>query len=245
MKIISFATQKGGSGKSTLTLVLAAALAVDYKLKLAVLDCDYQQSIVKTRTQMDEESLQLLKESDPGVTYPFDIFSIPLSGIFDFIDNPKNKYDLVIIDVPGRADGDDVFNALTACDAVIVPLVADYLDRASTAEFMHILHTIKTEADKSDIPFEYFGLSTKRSNTKEEQEMDDYVQALGLSRFKSSFSYRAAYKRASTLFSLTTPAYLRHVGGDKHISDEIHAVCQELIERIELPVQTVTEKGNG
>ena len=62
MKIISFATQKGGSGKSTLTLVLAAALAVDYKLKVAVLDCDYQQSIVKTRAQIDEESLQLLKE---------------------------------------------------------------------------------------------------------------------------------------------------------------------------------------
>ncbi|MBC3538264.1 ParA family protein [Rufibacter sediminis] len=241
MKIISFATQKGGSGKSTLTLVLAAALAVDYKLKVAVLDCDYQQSIVKTRVQIDEESLQLLKESNPDATYPFDIFSIDLNGIFDFVDNPENDYDLVFIDVPGRADGDDVFNALTACDAVIVPLVADYLDRASTAEFMHILQTIKTEADKAEIPFEYFGISTKRSNNKEEQEMDDYVDALGLARFKSSLSYRAAYKRASTLYSLTTPAYLRYVGGDKNVSEEIHAVCNELIERMELPVKSVTE----
>jgi chromosome partitioning protein len=110
---------------------------------------------------------------------------------------------------------------------------------------MHILHTIKTEADKAQIPFTYFGLSTKRSNNKEEQEMDDYVDALGLSRFRSSLSYRAAYKRASTLYSLTTPAYLRYVGGDKQISDEIHAVCQELIDRMELPVNSITENGNG
>ena len=236
-KIISFATQKGGSGKSTLALVLAAPLAIEYDLKIAILDCDYQQSIVKTREQVDGQNLASLREANPDADYPYDVFPLALNKIFDFIDEEQNQhYDLIIIDVPGRADGEDVFNALTACDAVIVPLVSDYLDRASTAEFMGILEAIKQSADEAEIPFQYFGLSTKRiANRREEKQMDEYIDALGLSRFNSFLSNRLAYTRASTLFSLLDPAYRNYAGGNKDTDAEIRRVCDELIERLDLP----------
>ncbi|GAB3585539.1 ParA family protein [Hymenobacter daeguensis] len=235
-KVISFATQKGGSGKSTLALVLAAPLAIEYGLKIAILDCDYQQSIVKTRKQLDEPSLAILRESDPAADYPYDVFPMSLKSIFDFIDNPENDYDLIIIDIPGRADGEDVFNALTGCDAVIVPLVSDYLDRASTAEFMGILEALKKAADKAEVDFQYFGLATKRiSGRREEKEMDDYIDELGLSRFQSYLSHRMVYSRASTLHSLLTPAYRNYAGGTKDSSEEIRRVCEELIEKLDLP----------
>lgn len=235
-KVISFATQKGGSGKSTLALVLAAPLATEYGLKIAILDCDYQQSIVKTRKQLDEPSLAILQETDPNAAYPYDVFPMALKSIFDFIDNPENDYDLIIIDIPGRADGEDVFNALTGCDAVIVPLVSDYLDRASTAEFMGILEALKKAADKADVDFQYFGLATKRiGGRREEKEMDDYIDELGLSRFQSYLSHRMAYTRASTLHSLLTPAFRNYAGGTKDSSDEIRRVCDELIEKLDLP----------
>ncbi|QNE42293.1 ParA family protein (plasmid) [Hymenobacter sp. NBH84] len=235
-KVISFATQKGGSGKSTLALVLAAPLATEYGLKIAILDCDYQQSIVKTRKQLDEPSLAILQETDPNATYPYDVFPMSLKSIFDFIDNPENDYDLIIIDIPGRADGEDVFNALTGCDAVIVPLVSDYLDRASTAEFMGILEALKKAADKADVDFQYFGLATKRiAGRREEKEMDDYIDELGLSRFQSYLSHRMVYSRASTLHSLLTPAFRNYAGGTKDSSEEIRRVCDELIEKLDLP----------
>jgi chromosome partitioning protein len=236
-KIISFATQKGGSGKSTLALVLAAPLAVEYGLKIAILDCDYQQSIVKTREQLDEHNLASLRETNPAADYPYDVFPLALDKIFDFIDDERNQhYDLIIIDVPGRADGEDVFNALTACDTVIVPLVSDYLDRASTAEFMGILQAIKNSADEAGIAFQYYGLSTKRiANRREEKQMDEYIDALGLSRFDSFLSNRLAYTRASTLYSLLDPAYRNYAGGTKDSSLEIIRVCDELIERLDLP----------
>ena len=235
-KIISFATQKGGSGKSTLALVLAAPLATEYGLKIAILDCDYQQSIVKTREQLDSHNLASLQETNPSARYPYDVFATKLPDIFDFIDNPANDYDLIIIDVPGRADGEDVFNALTACDAVIVPLVSDYLDRASTAEFMTILESIKQSADEVNIPFQYYGLATKRvANRREEKDMDEFIDGLGLSRFNSFLSERTAYKRASTLYSLLTPAYRNYAGGNADTSEEIRRVCTELIARLGLP----------
>lgn len=237
-KVISFATQKGGSGKSTLALVLAAPLASDYGLRVAILDCDYQQSIVKTRNQVDAANFEKLQEMNPDATYPYDVFPMSLDKIFDFIDEQANHYDLIIIDVPGRADGDDVFNALTACDAVIVPMVSDYLDRASTAEFMTILETIKQAADGSGIDFQYYGLSTKRiAGRREEKEMDEYIDGLGLSRFDSYLSNRVAYTRASTLYSLLNPAWSRYAGGNKDTSDEIRRLCDELITRLQLPAR--------
>ncbi|KAA5538740.1 ParA family protein [Adhaeribacter rhizoryzae] len=241
-KIVSFATQKGGSGKSTLTLVLATSLAVDYNLKIAVLDCDYQQSIVKTRLHMDAENLEQLKESDPDASYPYDIFPMAMTKIFDFIDDPENsnKYDLIILDLPGRADANEIFDALTACDVVFVPLVSDYLDRASTADFMGILHSIKAVADKEGIDFSYYGLSTKRTNRREDKEMDEYIEQIGLSRLNSSLGLRAAYSRPSTLFSLQNPAFLRYAGGDKAVSDEIKSLCEEIIQKLDLPVTDLT-----
>jgi chromosome partitioning protein len=240
-KIVSFATQKGGSGKSTLTLLLATCLAVDYKLKIAVLDCDYQQSIVKTRLHMDAANLDQLRESNPDAAYPYDIFPMAMTKIFDFIDDPENnKYDLVVLDLPGRADGNEIFDALTACDVVFVPLVSDYLDRASTADFMGILHSIKAVADKEGIEFAYYGLSTKRTNRREDREMDEYIEEIGLSRLNSSLGLRAAYSRPSTLFSLLNPAYLRYAGGDKTVSEEIKTLCEEIIEKLELPVDQLT-----
>ena len=243
-KIISFATQKGGSGKSTLALVLAAPLATEYGLRIAVLDCDYQQSIVKTREQVDADNFEELLKTNPVAQYPYDVFALGLGQVFDFIDDPEKDYDLIIVDVPGRADGDDVFNVLTACDAVIVPLVSDYLDRASTAEFMNILEAIKKSADTHGIAFQYFGLSTKRvAGRREEKQMDDYIDGLGLARFNSYLSNRVAYSRASTLYSLLNPAWLRYAGGNKETADEIRRLCDELVERLDLPTRKVAPTG--
>jgi chromosome partitioning protein len=164
-----------------------------------------------------------------------------MTKIFDFIDDPENdKYDLVVLDLPGRADGNEIFDALTACDVVFVPLVSDYLDRASTADFMGILHSIKAVADKEGIEFAYYGLSTKRTNRREDREMDEYIEEIGLSRLNSSLGLRAAYSRPSTLFSLLNPAYLRYAGGDKTVSEEIKTLCEEIIEKLELPVDQLT-----
>ena len=46
-KVIAFATQKGGAGKSTISVHVASALAYVYGYKVAILDCDYPQNTVQ------------------------------------------------------------------------------------------------------------------------------------------------------------------------------------------------------
>jgi len=53
-KIVGFVNQKGGVGKSTLTMLVATALAkAPYNLKVAIVDCDAQTSLQDQR-KMDE-----------------------------------------------------------------------------------------------------------------------------------------------------------------------------------------------
>ena len=117
-----------------------------------------------------------------------------------------------------------------------MPLVSDYLDRASTAEFMSILEAIKQSADEAQLDFQYFGLPTKRvAGRREEKDMDDYIDGLGLSRFDSYLGERTAYKRASTLYSLLNPTFRNYAGGGKETDAEIRRVCDELVDRLGLP----------
>lgn len=58
MKVISAANQKGGAGKSTLTVILATALAVDYGYRVCVIDADPQQSISVIRNEFDVPLLE-------------------------------------------------------------------------------------------------------------------------------------------------------------------------------------------
>jgi chromosome partitioning protein len=239
-KVISFFTQKGGSGSSTLALVLAAPLATEYRLRIAILDCDSQQSIVRTREQFDAHNLDNSRKTDPAATYPYDVFSKTVSEVFDFINTSASNYDLIILDLPRWVNERGVFSVLTACDAVIVPLVSDFQDRASTAEFMGILEGIQAATNEARIPFQHFGLRTKRiANQREEKDMEAFVRdVLGICCFNSYLSNHAAYTRASTLFSLLTLDYRSYAGGSAGTSEEIRRVCAELIERVGLPNRT-------
>lgn len=234
-KVISFATQKGGAGKSTLALVLAAPLAIEYGLRVAVVDCDYQQSIVKTRAQVDAANFAELLLQEPAARYPYDVFALGLGQVFSFLDEKAAAYDLVILDLPGRADSDEVFQVLTACDAVLVPVVADYLDRSSTAEFMNLLEIIQAAADAHGLDFQYFGVVTKRvAGRRENRQLEAYLDDLGLVRFTAFLSLRVAYSRASTLYSLLNPAWLRYAGGNRETAAEIRSLCDELMARLPL-----------
>lgn len=59
MKVLSIANQKGGVGKSSLTLIIAAALSGTHKRRILVIDTDFQESIAKTRSADREDGIPL------------------------------------------------------------------------------------------------------------------------------------------------------------------------------------------
>lgn len=167
-KIISVANQKGGVGKTTTTINLAAALGESGK-KVLLIDMDPQGNttsgigIEKNEVENTvyelilgecsiEECIQknvLENVSLIPANVNFAAAEVELIGIEkqEFIlknelDWVKDRYDFILIDCPPSLSTLTV-NALTASDSVLVPIQCEYYALEGLSQLIHTINLIK------------------------------------------------------------------------------------------------------
>ena len=127
-KIITFANQKGGSGKTTLSANLAVLWA-NSNYKVAVIDADAQQSL----TNWLEARKKYYREEPTGIDhYPFDV-----RNLNEDLKKIKRKYDFIIIDSPPSITFETI-QIIKSSDAVYVPVQPSPLDLMATIPFLNI-----------------------------------------------------------------------------------------------------------
>lgn len=124
-RIITFAQQKGGAGKTTLALNLACA-AVEDGLSVAVLDADPQGSL-------GQWFMQRRERGDPRLTFA----TASAWGVSYECEKLAKDHDLVVIDTPPKVDA-DLRPALRASDLVIVPVATSHLDLWATESVLDL-----------------------------------------------------------------------------------------------------------
>ena len=150
-KIIAFANQKGGVGKTTSAVNVAASLGV-IGFRTLIVDLDPQGNttsgvgVPKKGLKYTTRELLLgeCKPADVIIKTPYNNLSVIPTNIslsnaefdlFDFTDNEyrlrdvlkevDNDYDYIIIDCPASL-GMLTVNALSACDGVVVPMQCEF-----------------------------------------------------------------------------------------------------------------------
>lgn len=176
MPVISVAIQKGGSGKTTTCINLAAALQRSGRNVLLV-DADPQANLSQSLGITDEPEHNLYSElkkemSGEGSNVRQAIYktdgglsvlpaSLELAGaelelvsvygreqVLSWLLQPvENEYDFIFIDCP-HAIGMLTVNALTASDFVLLPLQGEFLPLKGVYSFMHHFDTIKKKLNK-------------------------------------------------------------------------------------------------
>lgn len=171
MSIISIAIQKGGSGKTTTTINLAAALHESGK-KILLIDADPQASMSQSLGIIDEPERNLYTElskeikGESGDLQEAIVVtksglslvpsSIELAGaelelvsvygreqVFTWmLEKLTGQYDFILIDCP-PAIGMLTVNALVASDYVLMPLQAEFLPLKGLRSFMHHFKALK------------------------------------------------------------------------------------------------------
>ena len=132
MKVLSITNQKGGTGKSTVTILLACCLASD-KYKVSILDIDTQRTI---------KSLSELEESTIVDVYKTDIENVEK----ELIRLEKDKYDFVFLDFPRFTNEDKkALFLLSICDCVLVPSLGGIIEVLSTQNFIKALQKLEVK----------------------------------------------------------------------------------------------------
>lgn len=168
MKVIAIANQKGGVGKTTTAVNLAACLAKKGK-RVLLLDCDPQGNstsgvgVDKRRCEKTVYDV-LIGSADMGaaiVETPYENLSvcpsnISLSGaeielvsemgretkLKNALNTVKNNFDMVLIDAPPSL-GLITINVLTAADSVIIPIQCEYYALEGVAQLMNTVKKVK------------------------------------------------------------------------------------------------------
>jgi len=135
-KIITFANQKGGSGKTTLSANLAVLWA-NSGYKVAVVDADAQQSL----------TYWLRARKKYYLNEPLGIDSFPFHprDLKNDLQNIKRKYDFIIIDSPPSITFESV-QIVKSVDAIYVPVQPSPLDLMATIPFLKIVSEEKKKA---------------------------------------------------------------------------------------------------
>lgn len=172
-KIISFANQKGGVGKTTSAINIAASLGI-LGYKVLLIDLDPQGNATSgvgiMKKTLKLTALDMLKgdhgANDVTIDTPYDhLRVIPASTMlaraeFELSENEncefvlKNKleavrdqYDYIIIDCPPSL-GLLTVNALTASDGVVIPMQCEFFPLEGLSQLMITISRIKTHYNK-------------------------------------------------------------------------------------------------
>lgn len=164
MKVISIMNQKGGTGKTTLTLNLGAAYALDGK-RVLLIDLDAQGSLTAAACAFSEEEPSTY-DVISGETKPEDAIKTLKNGLYILpTDNRllllketgearqrgrikrilkqfEGVYDYVFIDCPPHLAIDTIM-ALYASDYAIIPVQTNYLSLAGLAQMMDSIDYIR------------------------------------------------------------------------------------------------------
>ncbi len=190
MKVISFANQKGGVGKTTTCVNLASFVALMGK-KVLLIDLDPQGNATTNLGLTKESNSKSIYNVIAGDINPIDCIqkteisgldiipsSIDLAGVEveivymnerekvlkNIVDGLKQKYDYIFIDCPPSL-GLLTINSLTSSDTILIPIQCEFFALEGLSQLMNTVRLVKKHLNK-DLSIEGVVLTMKdgRSN---------------------------------------------------------------------------------
>lgn len=155
-KYVAFSTQKGGAGKTTLTVLAASWLHYMKGYNVAVIDCDYpQHSIVEMR----ERDLKTATENDYYKRMAYEQFTRLDKKAYPVIESDTKEAladaeyllsqggrDYLFFDLPGTMNNPDLVHTLARMNYIVAPICADRVVLESSLNYVvtvrdHIMHS--------------------------------------------------------------------------------------------------------
>ena len=147
--IITFATQKGGTGKTTLAIAFANYISSISERKINVFDFDYQKSFY--HKWKEDELLDIPKLYDVEIIGEEE--EQPFSD-FETLINLKDSNEINLFDLAGTLDA-KYSDLLIYIDFIVIPFEYSDVSAKSTLVFVNMLGLLESEAERIFIRSKY------------------------------------------------------------------------------------------
>jgi chromosome partitioning protein len=205
--IIAVINQKGGAGKTTIALNLAAALAAEGE-RVLVIDADPQQTA---------QDWAAIREQPP----PFHVLGLSKPVLHRDLPQIASDYDHVVIDGAPR-NYEVARSAILAADLVLIPVQpsgADFWASRETVKLVEEAHAFK-ETQKS-----VFVVSRRVGRSALGRDIGEALAEFNLPILKAGTSQRVGYAEALTVGSTVIESQPKGAA-----ADEIRALLAEIRE---------------
>lgn len=206
--IIGVLNQKGGVGKTTLSVNIAAALARTGQ-RVLLIDADPQGSALDWAAARERDPL-------------FAVVGLPKPSIHKELSVVGEGYDHIVIDGPPRVT-DLARSAIMASDVVLVPVQPSPYDIWAADEVVKLIQ--EASVFKENIK-SFFVINRKIANTAIGRDVREALEAYNLPTLEASVVQRVVFAEAAAVGKA-----VYEQDRDGVASQEIEAVVSELQER--------------
>ena len=217
-KVITVCNQKGGVGKTTITMQLSGTLA-RHGYKVLVVDADPQGTSTRWAASAEDE-----------LPYPATVIGLSIAGTKVHREVKKffDDYDIIVIDCPPAADSPVPQSALLISDLALVPIIPSPPDLWAS---VGIRKVIESAAVVNEALTSRLVINQLRERTRLGQEVLRMLPEFGIEICKTMLRQREPY-RQSPMFGQTVH-FLGSLASEA--VKEIEALTMEVLDLIELP----------
>ncbi|GAA4464821.1 hypothetical protein GCM10023189_44620 [Nibrella saemangeumensis] len=234
--MLAFATQKGGMGKTTLSVLVASWLHYKRGIPSAILDLDGSQLSVYNQRLREIENLDdnTTDRLDTQNMDPYPILSGSPGDVNRLLAELPETVKLVLLDLPGNIDVPGYDAALRRVNMLIVPMETSEYSVTTGFGYLNAIREVNLlPADSCRVVWNKF----KQSRDGElADQLEERFAEYGFQCLKSRIPQRDSYQDSgnrSTLFPMPTQ-YLRNSGLKDlffEIEDLIEALQHERIQQ--------------
>jgi cellulose biosynthesis protein BcsQ len=209
---VAFSTQKGGAGKTTLTVLAASYLHYVKGYNVAVIDCDFPQHSI---FQMRERDFTMVETDEYYKGLAFEQFSrLGNKKAYPVIESstkeaiadaeyliPQGDFDFIFFDLPGTLNNEDLIHALAKMDYIIAPIAADRVVMESTLDYMITVRDDIMGSGQSDIKGTYllWNLVDGREKSELYEVYEDIIKELGFTALKTFVPDSKRFRREQSV----------------------------------------------
>jgi len=196
---VAFSTQKGGMGKTALTVLMASHLHYVKGLHVGVIDCDYPQHSIGEMRKRDTELVMQDAYFKRLAYRQFSTLGIKAYSVKEtsadkaieeaqsMMDNSDKYFDVIFFDLPGTLNSGGVIKTLASMDYIFAPVSADRVVLESTLQYAVMLTDNLITTKKGNIKglYLFWNMVDGREKTSLYEAYEKAIGELGLPMLKT------------------------------------------------------------